>query len=176
MAGAPRSSDREAASAGVPPPDQDGLGAGGEGPEVLSDGPYKHVKLARPAFALGLAASYLAARRPFAVQSAHEFIGTLMGEIQRRHYLLSFDGQGIAGYMGWGLCSMETALDWAHARRTPSFEECLGGDTFTLFTIAAKGDEVVRSQRRVLKAQYDKWPVIGRRIKNGQPRPLRLRG
>ena len=130
----------------------------------------------QPALALGLASSYLAGKRPFAMQSTQEFVGTVMGQITRRHYLLSFDDQGLVGYMGWGLCSLDAALDWAHARRTPAYEECIGGDTFTLFTIASRGEDVVLSQRRVLKPQYGGMPVIGRRIKNGKPRPLRLRG
>ncbi len=142
---------------------------GQAGPEVFADGPYQHMRLARPAFALGLASSYLAYRRPFAALSAQEFVGTLMGEIRRRHYLLSFDQNGICGYVGWGLCDYQTALDYAHARRTPGFEECIGGDTFTMLTIATAGGAVIRSQRRILERLYPDYPIVARRIKNGQP-------
>ena len=142
---------------------------GQAGPEVFADGPYQHMRLARPAFALGLASSYLANRRPFAALSAQEFVGTLLGEIQRRHYLLTFDQNGICGYVGWGLCDYQTALDYAHARRTPSFKECIGGDTFTMLTIATAGGAVIRSQRRILERLYPGYPIVARRIKNGQP-------
>ena len=143
-----------------------------QGPVIQEDGRFRHVQFARPALALGVAASFLAVRRPFAAQSSQEFIGTLMGQIERKHYVLTFDESGIVGFLGWGLCDRQTARDWAEGRKAPSYEQCLSGDTVVLFSVAASKAEVLKAHRRELKRRYPSWGLVGRRIKDGKPRPL----
>lgn len=135
----------------------------------------QHMQFPRPAFALGLAASFLATRRPFSIQPTQQFIGTLLGQIERKHYLITLEDQKVIGFLGWGLCSMEVAEAWANAEKTPTFAECNGGDTVLLFSVAATSAKVVRAQRKALKERYPDYPLIGRRVKGGKARPLRVK-
>jgi hypothetical protein len=135
----------------------------------------RHLQFPRPAFALGLAASFLATREPFSQQPAKQFIGTILGQIERKHYLITLEDQKVVGFLGWGLTSYETAMAWAKAERTPSYQDCLEGDTVLLFSVAASRPEVVRAQRKALKERYPDFRLIGRRVKGGVARPLEVK-
>jgi hypothetical protein len=127
---------------------------GGQGPIIHQDGTFRHVQFARPAMALGVSASFLGMRRPFAAQATQEFVGTLMGQIERRHYCVTFDESGIVGFLGWGLCERGIAEDWANGRKAPTYDQCLAGDTVVLFSVAASKPEVLKAHRRELKRRY----------------------
>ena len=132
----------------------------------------RHLQFPRDEVALGLSAAFLSNRQPFSGQSAQEFIGTLMGQIKRKHYLLTLNEGTVVGFLGWGLCEPEIANKWAHGEYRPSFKECLGGETVLLFSVAATDPAIVRAQRRALKERYPGQPLVGRRVKDGKARPL----
>ncbi|MDP6344566.1 MAG: hypothetical protein QF578_24570 [Alphaproteobacteria bacterium] len=55
--------------------------------------------------ALGVAANMLIAAPPFDGMRARDLIGTLLGQISRRHYVFTVQGDQILGYAGWALCA-----------------------------------------------------------------------
>lgn len=71
--------------------------------------------------ALGAAAAYVASHPPFGSYRADMLLGSIMGQIRRRHYAFAMRNGVIVGYVGWALCQSHIAEAWVEtARRRPS--------------------------------------------------------
>ena len=110
--------------------------------------------------ALGIAANMLHNSPPFDGLSAKDFIGTLLGQISRKHYVFTMRGEEILGYAGWALCSEEIGRAWAEGRYKPKYEESVDGPCVTVLTFYADTPEATWFQARSC------CPVDGRGRRN----------
>ena len=125
--------------------------------------------------ALGIAANMLHNSPPFEGLSAEKFIGTLLGQICRKHYVFTMRGQEILGYAGWALCTEEVGRAWAEGRYTPKHEESIDGPCVMVVTFYSDAPEATRFQTRYLRNLKPHAPMISRRqYHDGRVRPLVL--
>jgi hemolysin-activating ACP:hemolysin acyltransferase len=118
-----------------------------------------------PFTALGIATHFLAHRQPFAGFRAAELLATLDGQIRREHYLMAFDGQRMAGFIGWALFDRATADHLVQTRQAPSNEVAArfkdGGDVVWLLTVASVSKAALRSLMTAGGNLYPGKPVLG---------------
>jgi hemolysin-activating ACP:hemolysin acyltransferase len=127
--------------------------------------------------ALGIAANMLHNSPPFDGLSARNFIGTLLGQISRKHYVFTMRGEKILGYAGWALCTEEIARAWSEGRYTPKNEESIDGPCVMVVTFFAENPEATRFQAQYLRRLKPDAALIGRReYADGRLRPLVLPG
>lgn len=119
-------------------------------------------------YALGIAVSLLQDEPVFQGMAFGNTVGMLAGQIRRKHYLFAFNGDKVVGYYGWGWCSEDVALAWAYHGYEPSFDECIGGDTFISQTIVSRAPRVLWRFITELKPMVQGHRAIGKRLKPGQ--------
>ena len=114
-----------------------------------------------PAETLGRAVNLLQAVHPFAGYDFGTFVRVLMGQIQRHHYLFTLSGDHPVGYVGWAMCTEQTARRWLDGGNTPTFDECRDGDCWLGLTWYAVNTQVCRSQTKLLRAIYPSQKLFG---------------
>jgi len=127
-----------------------------------------------PRYALGYTTNLLMRVEPFASYHFGRFTKVLLGQIRRRHYLLTVAEGTAVGYVGWALCTDEVARAWVHQNRVPSFEECRGGDCWVGITFYAATREVCLFQVRHLRQRYPGCKIAGIRDYGARQRPTQL--
>ena len=120
-------------------------------------------QLADPYKALGLALSALSKVEPYAGYKFGELTGTVMGQIQRRHYVFTFQDKLLVGYGGWALCAPETARAWLAGQAVPDFRACLDGPNPVLVTFHAKSRAATFVQIRHMRRLYPGREIFFRR-------------
>ena len=90
-----------------------------------------------PDSALGLAVAYVAAHPPFGSYRADKLVGSIAGQMQRRHYAFAVRDKVIVGYVGWALCTPDIAKAWVERERAPTSEQCNQGDVVVQIIVIA---------------------------------------
>lgn len=126
--------------------------------------------------ALGRAVSYLMTKPNFKDLKFGFWSRTLVGQINRKHYFLTAEGQKIVGFVGWALVNEDMAKAWLEDSSDFNSADCVNGDCMVINAWAADTDAVNRFNLRQirhhlvgLKAAYAK-----RFYKNGRIRPLKV--
>lgn len=114
-----------------------------------------------PVVAFGRAVNLLMRTEPFATYPFGRFSKVLLGQIQRRHYVFTIDGDEPVGYVGWAMCTEAVAQAWLEQQRVPRFEECRGGDCWVGITFYAATREVCFFQSRHLRQRYPDVKAMG---------------
>ncbi len=114
-----------------------------------------------PAEALGRAVNLLQAVQPFADYDFGTFVRVLMGQIRRHHCIFTLAGDRPVGYVGWALCTEQTARRWLDGGKAPTFAECSGGDCWLGLTWYAVNAQVSRAQTNVMRAIYPSQKLFG---------------
>lgn len=120
-------------------------------------------QLSDPYKALGLALSALSKVEPYAGYKFGELTGTVMGQIQRRHYVFTFQDKLLVGYGGWALCTPEVARAWLDGAAVPDYQACLDGPNPVLVTFLSKRREATFKQIRYMRARYPGREIFFRR-------------
>ena len=131
-------------------------------------------RLPDPVAALGTATNLLRRVRPFANYPFGRFANVLMGQILREHYVFTLAGDRPVGYVGWAMCSEETARHWVDGRHVPNFEECRSGPCWVGFTFFASTPEACWAQARWCRQQYPNTKVFAIRDYGRSQRPTTL--
>jgi hemolysin-activating ACP:hemolysin acyltransferase len=87
--------------------------------------------------AIGLAASYVSLHPPFDAYRAGRLIGTIAGQVERRHYAFALKQGRVAGYCGWALCDPDVAEAWLAGGEPPPSEKCTHGSVVVMTILAA---------------------------------------
>ena len=103
------------------------------------------------------------------------FSGVVLGQILRKHYVLTVAGKDVVGFFGWAMCDEEIAKAWIERDYVPTYDECNGGDTFVTATIHAKTKQVMFFQARHVRKMYPGIKVYGRRDYGDRMRPMHIR-
>lgn len=123
------------------------------------------VRPAAPRFqALGLAAYYLAHRKPFADMATGSLVPTLDGQIRRGHALIAFDGSRVVGYLGWSLYSIEEALSFARTGQAPVDAPRDRGDVVWVTTVAANARTVLFALAREARRRNEGRSLMAIRV------------
>lgn len=123
------------------------------------------IRPAAPRFqALGLAAYYLAHRKPFADMATGALVPTLDGQIRRGHALIAFEGSRVVGYLGWSLYSIDEALAFARTGHAPADAPRDRGDVVWVTTVAANSRTVLFKLARAARAQNDGRSLMAIRV------------
>ena len=113
--------------------------------------------------ALGFAVTLLGQVEPFKTFPFGAQVGTLAGQIHRKHYLFAARGRELVGYAGWALCEEDVARAWSQSAGTPTYEQSLAGDCFVGMTWYADTSQVNRFLVRECRRQYPNCKVFGKR-------------
>jgi hemolysin-activating ACP:hemolysin acyltransferase len=113
--------------------------------------------------ATGLAAAYLAATSTFGAYRADRLIGSILGQIERRHYAFAVRDNRIVGYAGWALCAARVAEAWLRDGKAPSADQCREGDVLVLVLFAAEDRQVSIRLTRYLRDLYAGKEFMARR-------------
>lgn len=126
--------------------------------------------------ALGWAVSYLMTKPAFAALPFGHWSRTLVGQINRRHYLFATRGGDIVGFFGWGLTSQDKAEAWLNGDYDLSNKDCLDGDCIVINAWEASDSEVqkfvVGKFREVILSR--RLIYAKRFYKDGRTRPLKV--
>jgi hemolysin-activating ACP:hemolysin acyltransferase len=98
-----------------------------------------------PAAALGLAVAHLMTRPAFARLPFGAWSKVLVGQINRGHYFLMYDGPKVVGFAGWALTTEAKAEDWLMDRADFSFADSTAGDTLVVNCWSAATTEIHRA-------------------------------
>ncbi len=114
---------------------------------------------------------------PFSNYKFGMFSSVLLGQIRRKHYVLTYamPEKKPVGYFGWALCEERIAKAWVDDGYVPSQEECMKGDCFVVATFYGASPEVTRFQTRFVRKIYPNIKVYGRRDYGERLRPMRIR-
>jgi hemolysin-activating ACP:hemolysin acyltransferase len=104
--------------------------------------------------ALASATFLLHDTEPFASWPTRLLIRTLVSQIQRNHYVFTFDDENLVGYAGWALCSKDVAEQWLRGDRDPDPEEGQSGDCIYFQCWMAKTRRVNFFQARICRDMY----------------------
>ena len=128
---------------------------------------------ANEATAMGMVIELLYDVPPFGDMTARELMGTIIGQIRRKHYVLAVQDEQVIGYVGWALSTESIAKGWAEGRHRPTYEESLDGDCVILMMWYAQSAAATRQLARYLRRIYPGRRFYGRRMKEDRPsRPL----
>ena len=128
-----------------------------------------------PVYALGQAVNLLRHTKPFTSYHFGRLSNVLMGQIRRKHYVFTFDGDRPVGYAGWALCEEPVARAWIENRHVPSFAECDAGDCVVGITFYAETTKVCLFQARWCRNLYPNAKVFGIRDYGSRERSTQLR-
>jgi len=113
--------------------------------------------------ALGLAVSYVAGHQPFGSYRADRLVGSLVGQIQRRHYAFAVRNGTIVGYVGWALCERETARTWLEGGEAPNSEGSRHGSVLVPIVVIADDRQALRQLTVFMRRLHGGRPYMGRR-------------
>ena len=130
-----------------------------------------------PFAALGLAVNHLMTMPAFASLRFGEWSRILVGQINRKHYLLVVDEKNqVQGFLGWALTTKERAEAWVEGRGGLSYQDSMDGDCVIFNAWAGKGLKVNRfllqEARKVMAGK--EMVYFKRHYKDGTTRPARL--
>ena len=130
-----------------------------------------------PHLALGLTVEYLMKGPAFSKQSFGPFSQVLVGQINRRHYVLATRGVSTVGFVGYGLCSKAVADRWAYGSGEPTFDECNGGPCLLINAWMASDLRVSLALKRwFIRSFPDVTSVRSKRLyANGSTRIVNVR-
>ena len=129
-----------------------------------------------PYRALGLAANHLMTKPAFARLGFGHWTKTLVGQINRGHFLFILRDQKVVGFVGWALTDEDKAEKWLRDELDLSYKDSLEGDCFLINAWEAENIEVVRFMRATVRELIaDKKCLYFKRFyKNGKMKPMRL--
>ena len=136
--------------------------------ETSGGGGLRCTQLSDPYKALGLALSALSKVQPYARYRFGELTGTVMGQIQRGHYVFTLKDRLLVAYGGWALCTPEVAQAWIAGRSVPDYEACKNGPNPVLVTFMSKSRTATFRQIRHMRALYPGREIFFRRDYAGQ--------
>jgi len=129
-----------------------------------------------PAQALGFAVSYLMTKPAFSRLPFGHWSRTLVGQINRGHYLIASKSDCIVGFLGWALTSKEKGEMWLAEQRELSFDDSKVGEILLINAWAAETNDVTKvileHLREIGRAQ--KMVYFKRLYPDGRTRPGRL--
>jgi hemolysin-activating ACP:hemolysin acyltransferase len=102
-------------------------------------------KIEQPHAALGYVVAYLMTKLAFAKQPFGFWSRVLVGQINRGHYFLMFEGKKVVGFAGWALTTKDKAEDWLNDVRDFTFAESNIGDTLVVNAWAADSTDIHRA-------------------------------
>jgi hemolysin-activating ACP:hemolysin acyltransferase len=140
--------------------------------------PLKAVRPENPYLALGLAVSHLMTKPAFANRQFGDWSRILVGQINRKHYLLVVDADGrVCGFLGWALVTKDEAEAWFENRRDVAQANGKDGDCIVCNAWAASTPAVNRFMvQEARKAAAGRDTVYFKRFyDDGTTRPVRLR-
>jgi hemolysin-activating ACP:hemolysin acyltransferase len=132
------------------------------------------LQLRDPMQAYGHTVNLLRKTEPFRHYRFGSFAGVVLGQILRKHYVLTLAGKEVVGYFGWALCDKAIAEAWIERNYVPTFEECNGGDTFVIATFYGKTKQVTFFTTRHVRKMYPNIEVYGRRDYGERLRPMKV--
>jgi hemolysin-activating ACP:hemolysin acyltransferase len=137
---------------------------------------YRVGRIDQPHAALGYVVAYLMTKHAFAKQPFGTWSRVLVGQINRRHYFLMFEGNKVVGFAGWALTAKDKAEDWLTDVRDFPFSESNKGDTLVINAWAADNTAIHRTMVehfRVICAPYQTM-YFKRAYDDGTVRKVRL--
>ena len=137
----------------------------------------KCVQHRNPAIAYATAVNLLRSVAPFSNYRFGVFSSVLLGQIRRKHCVLTYamPEDRPVGYFGWALCEERIAKAWIEDGYVPTQEECMKGDCFVVATFYGATPEVTRFQVRQVRKIYPNIKVYGRRDYGQRVRPMHIR-
>jgi hemolysin-activating ACP:hemolysin acyltransferase len=120
-----------------------------------------------PDKALGLAAAYVAAHSPFGSYRADRLVGSIAGQIRRRHYVFAVRDKVIVGYVGWALCEPHIAKKWIEEGRVPSSEQYDQGNVVVPIIVISEDPSALRQLAATMRKTYEGRIYMARRVKMG---------
>ncbi|WP_201864377.1 hypothetical protein [Microvirga soli] len=117
-----------------------------------------------PDRALGLAAAYVAAHPPFGSFRADKLVGSIVGQIQRRHYAFAVRDKAVVGYIGWALCTPDVAEAWIGGGQAPRPEQYNQGDVVVQIIFIAEDPAALRQLVAHMRSLYKGKEYIGNRV------------
>lgn len=129
-----------------------------------------------PAKALGWAVSYLMTKPSFAALPFGHWSSTLVGQINRKHYLFALRGTKIVGFFGWALTTEDKAEAWLKGGVELKYKDSHEGDCIVINAWEAMDDEVqafvTDKFRRIIMG---KRMIYAKRFyEDGRVRPLKV--
>jgi len=121
-----------------------------------------------------MAVNLLRRMEPFSSYAFGPFAGNLMGQITRKHYIFTLQGNHVVGYAGWALCAPEVAEAWLAERYLPKYEECVDGASWVGLTWYSEDDRVCRQQARHIRGLYPNRKALWRRDYGDRRRGARV--
>ena len=113
----------------------------------------------------------------FAGMQFRHWARTLVGQINRNHYLFVVRGKQVVGFVGWALTNEQSAEAWLAGRIDVPSDQAADGDCMIVNAFQANSREVtaflyaqLRSAKRKPRMLYGK-----RYYSDGHWRPVRLR-
>jgi hemolysin-activating ACP:hemolysin acyltransferase len=113
--------------------------------------------------AMGLAVPFAASHHPFGSYRADTLVGSILGQIRRRHYVFVVRQGTIIGYVGWALCQPDVATAWIVNGQTPTFEQCSDGDVVVPIIAIADERSALRLMVSHVRNLYGGKSYMGRR-------------
>jgi hypothetical protein len=117
--------------------------------------------------ALGVAAHFLARRKPFAGFRAGELVPTIAHQVQSKRYMMAFEGGRIIGFLGWDLYGIEAAERFARTLAPPKRGEEGGEEVVWLLIAAAEGRSALPLMLAAGRRLYPGRRVMGVRHRPG---------
>ncbi len=104
--------------------------------------------------ATGLAVTYVAAHAPFSAYRADKLVGSIAGQIRRRHYAFAVRDGVVVGYIGWALCTPAIARKWLENNEAPTFEQCSQGDVLVVMVVIAEDRRAIYRLHAYIRKRY----------------------
>lgn len=113
--------------------------------------------------ALGAAVACVASHPPFGSYRTDLLVGSIMGQIRRRHYAFAVRNGVIVGYVGWALCQPLVAEAWIAEGQTPTFAQCGEGDVVVPIIAIADDRSALRQLVSHMRKLHGGKIYMGRR-------------
>lgn len=117
-------------------------------------------RLQNPEAAFTAALRFLAGREPFASLPLTSVVDPVAGAIKRGHYVLVSEDGRVAGFTCWALTDSDLARRWAEGAATPTYEQCLTGDTVVLQMGGGTSPRVALQGVRHIAGLYPGMPYV----------------
>lgn len=138
--------------------------------------PLRVVRPKDPMRALGMAVSYLMRQPSFAALPFGHWSRTLVGQINRGHYLFAARGAEPVGFLGWAFTNEAAAEDWLAGRRGIPGREANEGDCLLINAWQASDPEanafILDQARRI--ALTRRLVYAKRYYPSGRTRPVKV--
>lgn len=126
--------------------------------------------------AVGVTVAYLQRSSVFRNQRFGSLIGTVIGQVERDHYLLFWQDGRLVGVVGWGYCSYGFGQSWLSGTLSGDPPDYCHGSCALINVLQVDYSNVLRFMRQCLLTELSEveWVFAERMYEDGRTRQVKF--